>query len=194
MVSLWSGRHIRLRGVEATDWRHYAAFNENSADARNVHLVQPPRPDSFWQEEASRISQQATDDDCFALAIEELESHSIAGLLSTYDCDRRAGTFKYGIALATQQQRKGFGLEATTLLLNYMFGERRYHKCLVTIHEFNTGSIIMHKKAGFTHEGILREQEFFAGRRHDTVVMGILSAEYFQRYPPDDLGAPRTEP
>ncbi len=65
----------------------------------------------------------------------------------------------------------------------YMFGERRFHKCEVRIYAFNEASIALHHKIGFQAEGRLREHEFFAGRHHDLVIMGLTVDEFAARHP-----------
>lgn len=55
------------------------------------------------------------------------------------------------------------------LLLNLMFGERRFHKCEASVWAFNDASISLH--------------EFFAGRHHDVVLFGLTAAEFAARHP-----------
>ncbi|MET9802797.1 GNAT family protein [Streptomyces sp. NPDC006368] len=68
-----------------------------------------------------------------------------------------------------------------------MFGERRYHKCEAGIHAFNDASLALHRKLGFVEEGRLRDHEFFAGRRHALVVMGMTAPEFAERHPCERL-------
>jgi RimJ/RimL family protein N-acetyltransferase len=70
-------------------------------------------------------------------------------------------------------QRRGYASEAVLLLLRFMFGERRYHKCEVHIYAYNLASLALHRSLGFVDEGRLRDPEFFAGGHHDVVVMGM---------------------
>lgn len=64
------------------------------------------------------------------------------------------------------------------VLLSYMFGERRFHKCEVGIYTFNEASIALHHRIGFHTEGRLRDHEHFSGRHHDLVVMGLTVTEF----------------
>ncbi len=68
-----------------------------------------------------------------------------------------------------------------------MFGERRYHKCEAGIYAYNEASLALHRRLGFTEEGRLRDHEFFAGRHHDLVVMGMTAQEFAQRHPFEEL-------
>lgn len=69
------------------------------------------------------------------------------------------------------------------ILLRFMFGERRYHKCEVGIYAFNEASIALHHKLGFADEGRLRDHEYLAGRHHDLVLLGLTAEEFAVRHP-----------
>lgn len=64
------------------------------------------------------------------------------------------------------------------LLLRFMFGERRYHKCEARIRADNAASLALHDKPGFVSEGRLRDHEFFAGGHHYLVIMGMTAPEF----------------
>ncbi|MBC6445798.1 GNAT family N-acetyltransferase [Actinokineospora xionganensis] len=91
---------------------------------------------------------------------------------------RRAGRFGYGVSIGRDHQRRGYAAEAIILLLTYMFGERRCHKCEVSVDAFNEASIALHTKIGFHTEGWLRDYGFSAGRHHDVIVMGMTITEF----------------
>lgn len=88
------------------------------------------------------------------------------------DANPTAGRFSYGIAIGHRHQRSGYASEAIVILLSFMFGERRYHKCEVGIYASNEASIALHHKLGFVDEGRLRDHEYFAGRHHDKALLG----------------------
>ena len=103
--------------------------------------------------------------------------------MTTSEVDHRAGRFSYGVAIGTGHKGRGLATEAVRLLLSFMFGERRFHKCGASVWAFNDASIALHRKLGFTEEGRLREHEFFAGRHHDVVLFGMTAAEFAERHP-----------
>ena len=183
MTSIWTGRTVRLRGIEPDDWPAFRRFDEYTTDMRNADMVHPPRSAAGYREwAASRATKQATGDE-FLLAIEAHADHTLVGTLSTSNLDQRAGRFSYGIGIGHDHQRRGYATEAIGLLLTYMFGERRFHKCEVGIYAFNAASIALHQRIGFQEEGRLRDHEYFAGRHHDLVVMGMTVSEFATRHP-----------
>jgi RimJ/RimL family protein N-acetyltransferase len=168
--------------MSSEDWEYYKRFNANSQDSRSVHMIELPRSDENYRREAAEVAENYSGGDAFALGIERNDQRALIGALSTRKVDPRAGSFEYGLAIERPHQRQGFASEAATLLLRYMFDERRYHKCTVSIYDFNHASVALHKSLGFASEGRLREQEFFQGRYCDVIIMGILDTEFRRKF------------
>ncbi|WP_214109982.1 ATP-binding protein [Acrocarpospora catenulata] len=153
--SYWAGDLVRLRAIEASDWPYYHAFDQYSPGVRGVSALGPPKSVETYQRETRELADRGTDGDSFALGIEPLGETRLAGALATFDADPRAGSFKYGIAILQEYQRRRFATQAARLVLRYMFTERRFHKCTVEIYDFNTASLALHERLGFTREGRL---------------------------------------
>ncbi|MDT7786234.1 MAG: hypothetical protein QOF58_4653 [Pseudonocardiales bacterium] len=183
MSSFWVGNLVRLRGIEPEDWKAFRKFDDNTEDMRRADKIQLPSSDARQREWAEQASLKKPDGDKFQLAIESLADGALVGSLSTFEVDYRAGRFGYGIALGSEHKGRGYGSEAVALLLGFMFGERRFHKCETHVWAFNEPSITFHRKLGFTEEGRLRDHEFFAGRHHDAVMFGMTAPEFAARHP-----------
>ena len=89
---------------------------------------------------------------------------------------------------------RGIGTEATKLMVSYAFEFLNMHKILLEVYDYNERAIRVYQKVGFEIEGRLRKNHYFNGRYHDTLVMGILSEEYFGsslegsgQYSPDEV-------
>ena len=178
--SLWVGDKVRLRAVRQDDWPYYVEFDEDSLGARNVSFINPPKSRETHKKETEELSTRTSECACFALAIENLDGGEMVGGISTSQCDARAGSFKYGLAVRSRSRRRGYGGDAARIILGYMFRERRFHKCTVEIYDFNSASIEFHEGLGFSHEGRLREQTFAHGRYCDVVVMGLIADEFLR--------------
>lgn len=168
--------------MSGADWEYYRRFNASSQDSRSVYMIEPPKSDEAYRREATEVADNFPRGDTLALGIERNDQRILVGACSTRKVDPRAGSFEYGVAIERSHQRQGFPSEAAVLLLRYMFDERRYHKCTVSIYDFNHASIALHGSLGFVDEGRLREQEFFQGRYCDVVVMGILDTEFRRKF------------
>ncbi|MCE7006315.1 GNAT family N-acetyltransferase [Kibdelosporangium philippinense] len=181
MTSIWVGTKVRLRGIEPEDWEAFQRFDENSADMRSADLMYPPRSAAGYRQWAEEQSARQPADDEFMLAIEAIDG-VLVGSVSLPNSDRVAGRFDYGVSIGHEYKRRGYASEAIILVLAYMFGERRYHKCEVSILAVNEPSILLHQNLGFVHEGRRRDHVFFAGRHQDVVLMGITAAEFWDRH------------
>ncbi len=76
------------------------------------------------------------------------------------------------------QWHKGFGTAAMIASLNVAFNEYNLYRVWADIPEYNAAPMQMFQHLGFVHEGTLRKSRPHEGSRFDSVIMGILAAEY----------------
>ena len=81
---------------------------------------------------------------------------------------------------------KGYGTAGMRAAIETAFNECGLYRVWVDIPEYNTAARAMCSHLGFVHEGTLRKSRPHEGSRFDSVVMGMLAAEYAQR--PTDKG------
>ncbi|MGJ5749043.1 RimJ/RimL family protein N-acetyltransferase [Streptomyces puniciscabiei] len=176
MTSFWTGKRIRLRGVEPDDWTAFMRFTED--EERLGDLLNPPRSAEGFRAWAKEQATATPEGDRFQLAVEASDTGQLVGAVGSYHTDPRAGWFEYGITIGAGHRRKGYAAEAAVLLLRFMFAERRYHRCEARIFAHNEASLALHRRLGFVEEGRLRDRVFLGGRHRDLVVMGILAEEF----------------
>lgn len=179
-TGFWHGPRIRLRAFEASDWQAYHAWNADSEMARALYFVPPPQSAEGARRWAEAEAARAPDGDNRRFVIEDVRGE-VVGDLTVQQCDARAGTFSYGIAIRHDARRRGYATEAIGIVLRYYFDELRYERVTVQIADFNAGSIRLHERLGFQQEGRLRRHGFTLGRRHDMLVFGLLAAEWRAR-------------
>ena len=90
--------------------------------------------------------------------------------------DRRA-RLAIGL-LAPALQGRGYGTEATMLVLAHAFGAMGLHRVDLRVLDFNVGAIACYRRCGFVVEGRERESCQVDGVWHDDVLMGILDREH----------------
>jgi RimJ/RimL family protein N-acetyltransferase len=73
---------------------------------------------------------------------------------------------------------KGYGTEATQLIVNYGFTSLNLHRISLTVSSVNSGGVKAYTKAGFQQEGRLRQASYRDGTYHDKIVMSILRSEW----------------
>ncbi|MDA1189606.1 MAG: GNAT family protein [Chloroflexi bacterium] len=76
---------------------------------------------------------------------------------------------------------KGLGTAAVTETLELAFTEWGLYRIWADVPEYNEAARNIFKHMGFTHEGTLRKSRPHEGSRFDSVVMGLLAAEYTGR-------------
>ncbi len=178
-MNYWEGETIRLRGIEPGDAQHFFRWNQDSERARQLDFVWPPTSLASVEAWTAEQSGQKLKDDAFHWVIETRASEPV-GSISTHDCDRRNGTFSYGVDVAEEHRGNGYAAEAIRLILRYYFEELRYHKVNVGVHSYNEASLRLHDKLGFVREGVVREAVYTRGRYYALILFGM-TAEEFQR-------------
>jgi len=95
---------------------------------------------------------------------------------------------------------KGFGTEATRLILDYAFSVLGLHNVMLRVFDYNERAIRAYQKVGFKEIGRRRQAQRVGGQAYDIVYMDCLATEFTgsvlgQLLPPDpDAGNPSGRP
>ena len=73
---------------------------------------------------------------------------------------------------------KGYGTEATKLILDYGFTMLGLHHIWLKHVAFNKAGHRVYEKVGFSEAGRLRESWQYAGQQYDVMIMDILASEF----------------
>lgn len=76
---------------------------------------------------------------------------------------------------------KGYGTEAVELMLKHSFLTLNLNRVFLQVFENNPSAIRSYEKAGFVHEGRLREAVFRSGDYLDVFVMSVLKSEWMEK-------------
>ncbi|MFC7469998.1 GNAT family N-acetyltransferase [Actinomadura keratinilytica] len=68
-----------------------------------------------------------------------------------------------GVEIGRAYRRRGYGREAVSLLLGYMFREERFHKCEVEVYAFNEASLALFRGWGSSRRGGCGSTSSWAG-------------------------------
>ncbi|MCR2802781.1 GNAT family N-acetyltransferase [Paenibacillus soyae] len=177
-LNYWKSDIITLRALKSTDAKLFQQFDDEVS--RNVDQIYPPQSDerqSQWleSEQKSRIGDQ------FRWVAENAAGEAI-GTINTFSCDRRNGTFKYGITLLPAFRGQGNAREMIRMVLRYYFFELNYQKVTPHVYSFNQSSIALHEKMGFVREGQLRSMIYSNGEYFDEIHYGITRSEFERLY------------
>lgn len=186
-MEYWRTRKVRLRSVEPADAERFYRWNLDSERARQLECIWVPRSLSAltaWVEQQAR---REFDGESYLWVIEN--AREPVGTISVHTCNRRVGTFSYGVDIEPRHRRHGYAREAISLILKFYFEELRYQKVTVSVHGDNWPSINLHEVLGFRLEGRLRRMVFTAGAHADEWWFGMTCEEY-----PKTLAAKKTAP
>src|SRR6478672_3587718 len=114
--NIWQGKLVRLRAIEPSDWETFYEWDQDTETARSGYFIPFPRSKEATKQWAEKEAQRQPEDDSFHWAIENLAGE-LVGIILTFDCYARHGTFKYGLTIAPQHQRKGYAAEAVYLVV-----------------------------------------------------------------------------
>ncbi len=86
--------------------------------------------------------------------------------------------FEISCVLASSERRKGYGLEATNLMVDYLFLSKDIFRIQAHTDSRNAASQKLLGKAGFKREGIVRKSRFARGEWIDRALYSILREEW----------------
>lgn len=75
----------------------------------------------------------------------------------------------------------GYGREALSEAINYMFREQNINRITAVIIENNVASLKMHEKIGYKVEGLMRESVYKNGEYKHQYILSLLKHEYESR-------------
>jgi RimJ/RimL family protein N-acetyltransferase len=95
------------------------------------------------------------------------------------DVDYMHRTAEFGITIGERDLRgRGYGAEATSLLVDYAFTGLGLNNVMLDVFEFNTAGRRAYEKAGFREMGRRRGAHYAAGRFWDVIFMDIVAADF----------------
>lgn len=100
------------------------------------------------------------------------------GTIGLHSIDREARKAEIGYWIAPEHHERGYGTEATELLVGYGFDQFGLHRIAARVFEFNDASRRLLESVGFTEEGVHRDTEFIDGQYQDTYWYGLLEDEW----------------
>lgn len=111
--------------------------------------------------------------------IHELATLDPIGTCELRDIDHRNRTATIGMLIGEPAARgKGYGTEATRLLLDVGFTVLGLHSIWLDVFSFNLAGQRCYAKAGFREVGRRRECRLLDGVLHDQIILDILATEF----------------
>jgi RimJ/RimL family protein N-acetyltransferase len=171
------GQRLYLRPLEPDKDYHHLAQWHNGEDMRRYFNVYPTS-DTRMKE---RIDQFYRSFQHILLGVVMKETNDLIGIVGLKDINTLNQTAEFYVKIDPSRQGKGYGTEATTLMLRYGFLELNLNRIQTQDMEENMGGWRADEKAGFKLEGTLREAILRFGRYHHVRVYSILRSEYMEQ-------------
>lgn len=116
----------------------------------------------------------------FAITLKHDPTYIGEAVLNNIDTLNRSATFR--IALASSALfGKGYGTEATALLIDFGFRALKLHRIELEVYDFNPRAQHVYEKLGFVREGVRRDVLLWNGVFQSAIIMSILEDEFFAR-------------
>ena len=116
-------------------------------------------------------------------AVRLLENDELLGNAGFKSVGEIHRTAEMGIMLGNPKyQRKGYGMEAINLLLDYGFSFLNLRNISLSVFEYNEPAYNLYKKVGFKEVGRLRKALEIMGKTYDVIIMDMLKEEFQSVY------------
>jgi RimJ/RimL family protein N-acetyltransferase len=172
------GSKIYLRPLEQAD---APLLQPGMNDPEVIRNLTRYRPLSLRDEEAF-IERVSKDEHVFVFGMAVRETDRLIGATGLHDLDIRNRHAQFGIHIGDKSEwGKGYGTEATGLVVGYAFQTLNLNRIWLRVYEENRRGIRCYENIGFQQEGVLRQDHFRDGRYGNTIIMGILRTEWDAR-------------
>jgi RimJ/RimL family protein N-acetyltransferase len=172
------GEGIRLRAVEHDDLPMFVSWF-NDPEVRQGLMAYLPM--SLAQEEKwfEEMLKRPTDSQPLVFEVQELDEWISIGNIGLFEFNNRVRSAELGIVIGNKSYwNKGYGTKAIQLMLKHCFETLNLNRVSLRVYENNPRAVRCYEKAGFVHEGRLRQAVFQDGEYLDMLMMSVLLDEW----------------
>ena len=173
------GQKVYLRGLEREDLGgEYFQWMNDYEVTRYLESGRMPNTVEAMKRYYSRTANSPNDVLC---AIIERETDRHIGTVKLGSIDWLHRSAEFGVMVGAKDRwGRGYGTEATSLILNYGFRRLNLHKVVLGVAAEHVAAIRSYEKVGFQREGLIKQLLFIDGEYRDKVIMGITRHEFFE--------------
>ncbi len=169
------GEKVYLRVLEREDAPVLKAYINDPDVNRTLMVYRPLGLESVEK----FIATPGTNENEICLGIALRENDRLIGATDLHlraPKDRHA---LFGISIGAKDEwNKGYGTEATRLIVDYGFQTLNLNRISLRVYEYNPRAVRTYEKVGFKREGVLRQEVYREGRYWDAYAMGMLRTEW----------------
>ena len=173
------GDNVYLSPISLDDVEEYAEMVNDIKVSVGLGYLSYTNIIDFESEKEFLIS--AKKEKMFAVRL--LKNDELLGNIGFNSVDLLNRTAVIGIMLGNPNyQRKGYGIEAVKLILDYGFSFLNLRNISLNVFEYNEVAYNLYKKAGFKEVGRLRKAVEIMGKTYDVIIMDMLKEEFQSVY------------
>jgi RimJ/RimL family protein N-acetyltransferase len=149
-------------------------------ERRIMHWIRDPQPLAAIEARVRSTLEpwRAAEGQWLLLAVQQPSDELMIGVVCCRVVAADTETMEIGYRFHVDVQRRGFGLEATRALVDYLFGTIAVRKLVAFCVSDNEPSWRLMDKLGMTREATFREYSHLAGAWRDEYVYGLLRREW----------------
>jgi RimJ/RimL family protein N-acetyltransferase len=175
--SLFTGKLVRMAAPTPDDFPIMKGWTDNDEYLRLAD-GDPARPQSLEQVENFE-KEIFGDKDTYFFHIRTLDDDRLIGSMGLFNFRWKDGSAEFGIVIGDPEYwGKGYGSDATQIMLHYCFHELNLHRVSLQVLGYNTRAVRAYEKCGFVKEGVQREALKRDGQRWDILNYAILYDEW----------------
>jgi len=170
------GEHVVLRRHTPENLPEFRRWYQDPEVARLARYQDGP----MLVDEIDRFfAARAVGNESLAMAIHVRADGRLVGTCAFSQLDPDNGSALFHITIGEKAAwGRGYGTEATQLMLGHAFDTLRLHRVALSVFEFNERAVRTYQRCGFSIEGRARESIWRDGRWWDELAMSILDSEW----------------
>jgi len=172
------GERLRLRPAEREDLPTFVSWLADPEVRRGIHRHLPMSlaQEDIWFED---MIKRPVDQQTLVIETKPGKKWNLIGTCGFHNIDWRVRSAELGILIGEKKEwNKGYGTETMLLLLKHGFLVLNLNRLDLLVYEDNLGAVRAYEKAGFVHEGRMREAHFSDGEYKDVLLMSVLRSEW----------------
>jgi RimJ/RimL family protein N-acetyltransferase len=174
-VVSYEGDRIYFRPLEVEDEAMLRRWVNDPRNWRGLNL-RPPLNACREREWIENLGKSQTD---YVFGIVVRDGDRLIGTTGLHRINANSRKAELGINLGEVAcQNKGYGTEAVRLVCRYGFEELNLNRIGLSVFSNNLRAIRCYQKAGFVHEGCLRQALYRNGQFHDEYRFAMLRSEW----------------
>lgn len=177
-MSIIYGERVRLRGAERSDLDKFVQWINDPEVTAGLSLFLPM---SSVDEEKwfDKVMERPQEEKPLVVDMKEGEGWRMIGNSSFFNFDWVARAAEVGIMLGDKTiWNQGYGTEVMSLLLRHGFETLNLNRIYLRVIAENKRAIRTYEKAGFAHEGRMRQAIYKHGNYNDVLHMSVLREEW----------------